>query len=128
MWRRYLLIAAILLILGFLGIAELWPFAVEGNPQRPPNPHNQYQPVYASLVQLLLGGWNWLRDWLDHDTITTIAIIATAIFTGTLWRATRQLQQTSETHAGHLEGSVIAAQAAAEAGLRAKGIVQSVNG
>src|SRR6266849_10357004 len=102
MWRRVLLVVV---IAGFAitcaAIAEIFSLAADGNAQGHHYSHNQYQPVYASLVQLALRGWHWLRESIDHDTITTIAIAATAIFTGTLYRATNQLRQTSQIHAGH---------------------------
>jgi hypothetical protein len=56
---------------------------------------DQYQSVEALFVQLIVSGWRWLRTLFDHDAITTIAVAATAIFTGTLWRATNRLWLTS---------------------------------
>jgi len=75
MWRRWLyVIVTASLVIGIIAGAEILSLASESYPQRQSYSHNQYQPVYASLVQLLLGGWHWLRDNIDHDTITTIAI------------------------------------------------------
>jgi hypothetical protein len=116
MCRRWLAILAVaILVIAAITVAEFFVLTVADRSQGVIQAHNQYQPVYASLVQLFLGAWRWLLDRLDHNTITTIAIIATALFTGTLWSATRQLQKTSKIHARHLEESVTAAKAAADA-------------
>lgn len=113
-------------------IAELFVLT-EGYPQRISNAHNQYQPVYALLVELLVGGWHWLRDHIDHTTIETAAVAATAIFTATLWRATTRLWDSAEhqlvefrksleqargiadQHGEHLAGSVAEASRSATA-------------
>jgi hypothetical protein len=119
MWRRILAIAVVMaFILAMLLAAEVFSLAPEGQPRGVAHAHNQYLPVYASLVQLLLRGWQWLRD-VDHDTVATLAIVATAIFTGTLWRSTNRLWKSSQIHAGHMAASVGAADKAAAAAVRA---------
>jgi hypothetical protein len=115
-WRRWLAVLAVAaLLIGVVTVVEMFSLAAESQPYGKAQAHNQYQPVYASLVRLLLGGWNWLRERLDHDTLSTLAIVATACFTGTLWGSTRLLWKTSETHSRHLEQSVGAAKASADA-------------
>jgi hypothetical protein len=120
MWRRWLLVllVAALIIVVIISV-EIFSLASESNPQRPSNAHNQYQPVYASLVELFLGGWRWVRDRIDHDTLTTIAIAATAFFTGTLWRATTRLWETSQIQANHMSRSVEIMEAAERRQVRA---------
>src|ERR1700730_2329066 len=115
MWRRWLcvLVTAALVIAIIIGI-EIFSLASEDYPHRPSYSHNQYKPVYAALVQLMLRWWRGFRDWFDHDSITTIAIAATAVFTGTLWRATNRLWETSQEHGRHMERSVEAAKRSAE--------------
>jgi hypothetical protein len=88
-WRRWLAILAIAtLVITIIAVAEVFSLAAQGYPNRHSDTHNQYQPIYALTVQLLLGGWRWISERITHDTITTAAIVATALFTGTLWRAT----------------------------------------
>src|ERR1700730_16980949 len=111
MWRRWLLVLLVAaLIIAVITGAEIFSLASESNPQRPSNSHNQYQPVYASLVELLLGGWRWVLDRIDHDTLTTIAIAATAVFTGTLWAATRNLGHFAEAQAAEMQSLLRAAR------------------
>jgi hypothetical protein len=86
MWRRWLAILAVAaLAIAAIAVAEISSLATEGQPHGISQAYNQYQPVYASLVQLLLGGWNWLRAFFDHDTISALGIVVTAGFTGTSW-------------------------------------------
>ena len=116
MWRRWLAVLAVaVLVIAALLLIEIFSLASQSEIRREAYAHNQYQPVYASLVQLLIGGWNWLRERTDHDTISTLAIAATACFTGTLWWSTKRLWDSSREHAEHLGGSVQAARVAAEA-------------
>jgi hypothetical protein len=73
--------------------AEWWWLPPEGYPQRYGYTGDQYQPIGSLFIQLVIRGWIWFRSWFDRDTITTLAIVATAIFTGTLWRATDRLMR-----------------------------------
>ena len=103
MWRRWLLVLGIAaLAIALIMVAEIFSLGSEGYPQRHSDTHNQYQGIYALTVQLLLGGWHWISDRVTHDTLTTAAIVATAIFTGTLWGATKQLRESSQEHARHM--------------------------
>ncbi len=118
MWRRWIAILSVLaLVIAMIAIAEIFSLATEGQPHGAYRTHNQYQPVYAALVQLLLGGWNWLRDRADRDTLTSVFIGVTAIFTGTLWWTTRQLWQSSQAHTNHLAASVKATEESAKAAM-----------
>ena len=80
---------------------EWWWLPPEGYPQRYGYTGEQYQPIGSLFIQLIIGSWRWFRSWFDHDTITTLAIVATAVFTGTLWRATDRLWRISQIHARH---------------------------
>jgi hypothetical protein len=94
---------------------EWWWLPPEGYPQRYGYTGDQYQPIGSLFIQLIGSGWRNFRSWFDHDTITTIAIVATAIFTGTLWRATDRLWRISQIHAGHTERSIALVEDSAEA-------------
>jgi hypothetical protein len=116
MWRRWLAVLGVAaLAITLVAVAEIFSLATEGQPLGRIHTQNQYQPVYASFVQLVLGGWNWLRDRVDHDTITTTFIAATAFFTGTLWWSTRRLWESSEAQGRHLEKSIAEASRSAAA-------------
>jgi hypothetical protein len=115
-WRRWLAILGIAaLAITAIAVAEIASLATEGQPHGKSQTHNQYQPAYALIVQLLLGGWNWLRTFLNHDTISALAIVVTAGFTGTLWWSTKGLWETTERHGRHLRRSSRAAIRAADA-------------
>ena len=125
MWRRWLyVIVTASLVIGIIAGAEIFSLASESYTQRHPYSHNQYHPVYALLVELFLRGWRWVRDRIDHDIITTIAIAATAVFTGTLYRATNRLWLTSQEHARHMERSIREAERAAAAMERSAAIAE----
>jgi hypothetical protein len=116
MWRRWLyVILSASPVIGVIAGAEIFSLASESYPQRHAYSHNQYQPVYALLVELLLGAWQWLRDRIDHDTIISAAIVATAVFTGTLWAATRKLGSIASTQASDMQSLLSAAQDTAAA-------------
>ena len=104
--------------------AEWWWFPPEGYPQRYGYTGDQYQPVDALFIQLVVGGWHWFRAWFDHDTINTLAIVSTAIFTGTLWRATNRLWRISQIQADHVERSVQASIRSATVAERALAFVE----
>jgi hypothetical protein len=99
--------------------AEWWWLPPEGYAQRYGYTGDQYQSVGSLFIQLIITSWHWFRSWFDHDTITTLAIVATAIFTGTLWRATNRLWQISQIHAGHAEQAIKVAEETAKRQLRA---------
>jgi hypothetical protein len=116
MWRRWLAVIFVAgLVIAIVAVDEIFSLATESQPHGASRAYNQSQPVYASLVQLLSGGWNWLRDRVDRDTLTSIFIGVTAIFTGTLWWSTRQLWRSSEGHAKHMAASAAEAVRAANA-------------
>jgi hypothetical protein len=118
MWGRWLCVAVTAgLIIGIIVGAEIFSLASEGYPQRQPHFHNQYQPIYASLVQIISGWWARFRVWFDHDAITTIAIATTAIFTGTLWAATKRLGYYASTQAGDMQSLLQAARDNANAAI-----------
>jgi hypothetical protein len=94
---------------------EWWWLAPEGYQQRYGYTGDQYQSVGSLFILLVIAGWHWFRSWFDHDTVTTLAIVATAIFTGTLWRATDRLWRISQIHAGHTEQSISVAEKSANA-------------
>jgi hypothetical protein len=114
-WRRWLLAFGAVAFMAAALAAEWWWLPPEGYPQRYGYTGDQYQSVGSLFIQLVITSWHWFRSWFDHDTITTLAIVATAIFTGTLWRATDRLWRISQIHAGHTEQSVTIAQNAANA-------------
>src|SRR5207302_3481279 len=114
-WRWVAVLAVATFTIIVVAVAEVFSLATESQPRGAGHADNQYQPIYASFVQLMIGGWNWLRDRVDHDTITTIFTAATAIFTGTLWWSTRRLWESSEAHGRHLEKSIAEASRSAAA-------------
>jgi hypothetical protein len=114
------------MIIAAISVSEVFTLA-ESQPYGASHSHNQYQPVYASLVQLLLGGWHWLRDRVDHDTISTLAIVTTAIFTGTLWWSTKLLWESSDNHAHHAEKAIRVAEISAQRQLRAYVHVEEIS-
>jgi hypothetical protein len=124
-WHRVLAITVVAsAVLAILFLAEVWSLATEGQPQSAAHPQNQYQPIYALTVQFLLGLWGWLGKRVDHDTISTLAIVATAVFTGTLWWSTKRLWESSETSAGHLERSLSITDRAASAAQKSADVAE----
>jgi hypothetical protein len=114
-WRRWLAAFGAVAFMAVALAVEWWWLPPEGYAQRYGHTGDQYKSVDSLFIQLVITSWHWFRSWFDHDTITTLAIVATAIFTGTLWRATDRLWRISQIHAGHTEQSISVAERSATA-------------